>query len=317
MKFKHTFQVFIDNFATTYKLLLYKLIVTLVTVGLCCAIILPILSNITGTAEYISLRDSVIALWNSFINLETNLRHDRLTACRSALDTFLTMLGTKTGTFVLCAVLLLVVYLINRFLSGIGTYTTGSLINDRMALRTNSAFIYTMTKNLGKASLFSVIYVPVCFAYDLVCALICFGIFTISPLLIKIFALAVLLIVFSALKNTFVCDWLPSIIHGKMTNGQAISYAISRTGKKTAHIFSNLLVIQVIIVALNMAAFLLTFGAGLLITLPASYIILNCFQFVNYYDGNAIRYFLDENTIVGPERDRPLTREEFFRGEEE
>lgn len=317
MKFKHTFQVFIDNFSTTYKLLLYKLIVTLITVGLCCAIILPTLSNITDTGEYIALKDAAIELWNSLINLDTNLLHGNLFALREALDTFLEMLGTKTGDFALCATLLVVVYLINRFLSGIGTYTTGSLINDRMALRTNSAFIYTMTKNLAKSSLFSVIYVPVCFVYDLICALICFGIVTVSPMLIKIFALTTLLILFAALKNTFVCDWLPSIIHGKMSNKEAIIYAVSRTGKKTAFIFSNLLIIQLIIVAMNVAAFILTFGAGLLITLPASYIILNCFQFVNYYDGNSIRYFLDENTIIGPERDRPLTREEFFRGEEE
>lgn len=317
MKFKHTFQVFIDNFSTTYKLLLYKLIVSLITVGLCCAIIIPTLSHITDTSEYLALKDAIIDLWNSLINLDTNMLHGNLLACKEAFDQFLRMLGTKTGDFALCASLLTVVYLINRFLSAIGTYTTGSLINDRMALRTNSAFIYTMTKNLGKSSLFGVIYVPICFAYDLICVLICWGIVIISPMLIKIFALSTLVIVFSALKNTFVCDWLPSIIHGKMTNREAIVYSLSRTGKNTAYIFSNLLIIQLIIFGINVAAFLLTFGAGLLITLPASYIVLNCFQFVNYYDGNGIRYFLDENTIIGPEREKPLTREEFFRGEDD
>ena len=49
-------------------------------------------------------------------------------------------------------------------------------------------------------------------------------------------------------------------------------------------------------------------------TIPSSYVILICFEFVNYYDREEIRYFVDKNTIIKPEKERALSREEFFRG---
>ncbi len=80
---------------------------------------------------------------------------------------------------------------------------------------------------------------------------------------------------------------------------------------------SNFIVIILIILGLNVAALLCTLGVGLLITIPASYLILICFQLVNYYDREQIKYFVDKNTIIKPEKERAVTREEFFRGEED
>ena len=68
---------------------------------------------------------------------------------------------------------------------------------------------------------------------------------------------------------------------------------------------------------LNVAALLCTLGVGLLITVPASFLILISFEFVNYYDREEIKYFIDKNTIVKPAKERALTREEFFRGEDD
>ena len=249
MKFKHTFSVFLDNFSTNYKLLVYGLIVLAVTAGLSCAILIPLLGSITGTAEYAALELAFSDMWQAVINLETGNLHNLLLGIQDALDSFIAMLGTKTGLFALCAVLLIIVYLINRFLSAIGAYTMGCVVNDKMALRANSSFLYSMTKNLGKASRFSLIYVPVCFVYDFICTAICILVMSVSPMLIKFFSFTVLLILFTAIKNTLICDWLPAVVHGKMPNGKALKFALSRKGKNTAYIFSNLLIIELIVVA--------------------------------------------------------------------
>ena len=64
-------------------------------------------------------------------------------------------------------------------------------------------------------------------------------------------------------------------------------------------------------------AVLLTLGAGLFLTLPSSYLIVICFEFVNYCDNNDVKYFMDKNTIVKPEREPKMTRERFFKGDDE
>ena len=63
------------------------------------------------------------------------------------------------------------------------------------------------------------------------------------------------------------------------------------------------------------AAVFLTFGAGLLITIPASYLILICMEFVNYCDGNEIKYFIDKHTIIKPDQEKETSREQFLKGE--
>ena len=79
---------------------------------------------------------------------------------------------------------------------------------------------------------------------------------------------------------------------------------------------SNFSVIVILVFALNMAALVLTLGVGLLLSVPSSYAIIICFELVNYYDREEIKYSVDKNTIIAPARERTLSREEFFRGDD-
>ncbi len=321
MKFKHTFHVFVDNFSLIYKHLLYGIIVVAIGVGLSCAVILPTINNIMGTAQYSSLTESIEALWADVSNLNTELLHDDLTVFRTAIKDFLRMLGTdKAGILWLCFALLIVVYLIFKFLIGLGNYTTGALINDKMTLQANSPFIVTMIKNLGKASLYNAIYVPVSFVFDVLSTVFIWALFfrwlRFIPILAKIFLFTTLLIGLITVKMTFTVNWLPSLIHGKQNNRKAIANNFLRSGNGIASVFSNFLVIIFVILGLNVAAIMFTFGAGLLITVPASFVMLISFEFVTYYDANGLKYFISGGVVVGPKKETPPTIEEFFKGEE-
>jgi hypothetical protein len=194
------------------------------------------------------------------------------------------------------------------------------MLNDKIALQANSPFIGTLVKNLGKASLYNLIYVPLSLIYDLACIaivyLLFFKVFAFIPLIFEVFLFVTVIVGLITLKMTYTTDWLPSLVHGKKNNRQAIAYSFSRKNKHTAGVFSNFLVLILIIFAANSAAVLLTFGAGLIITLPASYLLIISFEFINYCDTNDLRYFLDKNTVVKPEKEHTPTREEFFRGEQ-
>ena len=80
---------------------------------------------------------------------------------------------------------------------------------------------------------------------------------------------------------------------------------------------SNSLVLKLIVFGLNVAAGLFTFGAGLLLTIPASSLILSAYCFVNYSDRNKQKYFVDEYTVIGPKKETPVSREEFFKGDDQ
>jgi hypothetical protein len=301
-------------------MLLYRVIIVLFFICIDTAIIYPFIARITDAEQFSNLMSIVKQIGEAFAKLEITTIENLLPTLASSLNEFLSYLVSKTSDLVWTAILLFVVYFIQKFLLGLSHYNVAALINDKMALRANSPFIGTSIKNLGKASLYNIIYVPLSILYDIVCIIAVYSLFfkglTFIPLLLKVFLFVTVIVLLITIKMTFTCDWLPSLISGKTNNRKAIAYSFSRKNKKTSHVFSNFLVIVLLILAANVAAFFCTFGAGVLITVPASYIFLISFEFVNYYDDNNLRYFTDKNTIIKPDKEHVPTREEFFKGEE-
>ena len=322
MKFKHSFNVFIDNFAVTYKVLLYRLVILLLCACLYTAVIFPFMSRISDTTQVAALSEAFAEFGRAFANLEFETMQSSWSSIRSAFAELFEMLGNMVGSVVLTVVIVVLVYLVQRFLLGLGNYTAGAMINDKMAMRADSPFIGTLIKNLAKAALYNVIYVPVSAAYDLaIFALtgsIFYGLFNAgTPLLLLIIFFSTAVAFLFTIKMTFTSDWLPALVYGKANNRGAIAYSFNykAQGKSFSNVLANYVILVLTVYALNTAALFLTFGAGLFITLPASYVILICFEFVNYCDNNEIKYFMDKNTVVKPDREPVMTKERFFKGD--
>lgn len=322
MKFKHAFNVFIDNFSVTYKQLLYRLIILAVSLAVCFAGVYPFIKEFLNSDSF----NSIISDTREFIN---NLLGGNVEALKGisekiagAYSDFINLLYEKTGRLVLCGFILLVIILVARWFTGLGNYAAAAVINDKMAMRTSSPFLGSMIRNLKQASLYSLIYVPLTCIYDLGTAVLAFFlvyllVYGFLPLILGIFLFVLLIILAISIKMTFVNDWMPALIRGKAKQGEAIKYTFSRKNKRTFNVMSNYVVLTLLSFAVNAAALFLTFGVGMLITVPASYLVVCSFQLVSYYEREQIRYSIDDNTIIKPKQNHTLTREEFFRGEDD
>ena len=69
-------------------------------------------------------------------------------------------------------------------------------------------------------------------------------------------------------------------------------------------LFSTYLVTALLILCVNVLFAFASFGAALLITVPMSYIILICIQFIGYYTYAKKKYFLGEDQIVAPKNEK-------------
>ena len=318
MKFKHSLQILIDNFSITYKQLLYKLIIALITVGLSMAILIPLGKMFTDLAEFKSLVDGVKNFFNNLIEGNTDELVNIKEMLESALDSVNALIKSHTAIIALSIAGIILIRLIGSFFSSLGNYAAAAVINDKMALRAKSPFFITLFKNLKEASLYSLMYVPLSFLYDVACvALMYFIVFELLifvPFIIQLFIFATTIVFAIAVKLTFASDWLPALIRGKMKPLEAFAYTFKRKGKKTFNVLSNFVVLVLIIFALNVFAVVFTFGVGALITIPSSYVVLNSFQLVNYYDREELKYFIDKNTIIKPEKEEVISREDFFKG---
>lgn len=322
MKFKHTLQILIDNFSVTYKQLLYRLLITLLTFGLSFAILYPIGKMFTGLPEIRSLWDSIKAFFSKLIEgdidelREINIR-DKVEV---ALDSVSALIKSHTTVIALGIVGIIAIRFISMFFSSLGNFAAAAVINDKMALRAESPFTITLLRNLKSASLYSIMYVPLSFLYDVTCVtlmyFVVFKLLIFMPLLLQIFLFVTAIVFAITVKLTFASDWLPAIIRGKKKPLEAFAYTFSRKNKRTFNVLSNFVILVLIIFAFNVFAIIFTFGVGALITIPASYVVLNCFQLVNYYDREELKYFLDKKTIIKPEKEETITREQFFKGDE-
>ena len=322
MKFKHTFHVFVDNFSVTYKQLLYRLVVGLIAALLTSLIVYEFAIQFINS-------ESFTTLWTGSQDFVKKLLYGEMgelasisEKVRKAYDELWVLLSTKMPELIVSALLILLVNIVAKWFGGLGNYATGAVINDKMTLHADLPFFSTLIRNLKEAAIYNAIYAPLSVLYDiavsvgmlfLTYALVTSGL----PIIFGIFLFALVIVTSITVKMTFTTDWLPAIIRGKKKQGEAFKYAFSRKGKQTLNVMSNFAVLVLIILGLNVAALFLTFGVGLLITIPASYVIIVTFELVNYYDREEIKYFIDKNSIVKPEKEPVLSREKFFTDEEE
>lgn len=322
MKFRHTFHVFIDNFAVTYKQLLYRIVIAVIAIALYAAIITPFIHALTGSPDYTSLMHGIKAFLQNLVEgkpTELGLATEQI---KEAFEALIRLVTENRANIVWGIVGVVAVYLVEKFFAGLGNYATAAVINDRMALRADSPFMVTLIRNLKKASLYNLMYVPLSFVYDALCCiilyLIVFKLFALLPFInifVQIFLFLTFVVIAVAFKMVFTTDWLPSLIRGKMSQKKAFLYTFNRRRKNTFNVLSNFLVLIIIIFTINVGGIIFTLGVAGLLTIPSSYVILLCFEFVNYYEREELKYFIDKKTIIKPEKEEVPTREEFFRGE--
>ncbi len=322
MKFKHAFNVLIDNFSLTYKQLLYRLIILGIAFTICYVGIYPFIKELLDSQSFNSLIGGIKSFINNLLSGKVEELHDVSNKVAAAYTDFINLLYEKTSQLVLSGLLLFLVYVVGRWFSSLGNYAAAAVINDKMAMRTSSHFFGTLIRNLKQASLFSLIYVPLTCLYDLGTAALAFLlvyllVYGFLPVIWGIFLFILLIILAVSVKMTFVNDWMPALIRGKARQREAIKYTFSRKNKRTFNVMSNYVVLTLLILAVNVVALFFTLGVGMLLTVPASYLLLSCFQLVSYYEREEIRYSTDDHTIIKPNKKRILTREEFFRGEDD
>jgi hypothetical protein len=286
------------------------------------AIITPYVQSIFDYSNLNELFHSI----GSFISILLQGNSEALTNVYeqiiSTWEKTLAFFSLNVGKTTIIILSLLLIGLVKQFLGGIGNYTATAVVNDNMALQAKSPFFSTLVKNLGRASLYSLIYVPLSAIYDIAFFTLGFYIFFVwmafvtfpysilLPLLFTVYSVLVI-----ATKMTFTGNWLPALVVGKCNNRKAMRYTFSPKNKLLGSNFLQYVVLVILIFAANMAAIWLTFGAGLLLTVPSSYLILIAFQLVNYCDTNNIKYFIDRDTIVKPAKEKVRSRQDFFKGE--
>lgn len=282
-------------------MLLYKLVVTVIFAALSAALVVPNLVTIFESSqwqEFISQLKSFVKAVAGGDTVYLASFQEGFTGDNGAVKNLLAFLKDMLPSLVWAMIGVAFFYLLKRVADTLCHYTVGGMLNDRMSTYAETPFSGAFVKNLGKAFTYAIVYVPLMFLYNAAMIALCYFLFFYllrllsSQILLSLFLTVTFIVLAEALKMTLTGFWLPSMT----TGGENIGSAMRSRGKinrmQFKKIFSVYVVSVYLIILVNVAGAIATIGSMLLLTIPASYYLLICVQYVNYYTVTGRRYFL-------------------------
>lgn len=291
-----------DNFHLVYKMLIYKLVIALLTISIALSFIIPGFSYIFTSSELVNFGTTIQQFFTSLFTGDETIIAAYEGNIAAAFRALVDLVFSKPSNLIGVIVGILLTYILTRFLDAVGHFSFGAMLNDKMSSYADISFFASLTKNLGRGSAYAICYSLICFVYDALniylCYLIFFNVITAANLLLALFLAAVTISVMQALKMTYLYGWLPAMITDNLSSAKAFAYSFKVKTAQKARIFSNYLVAEFIILTINITFGICTLGAALFVTVPASFLLYLCMQFVNYYTLEGKKYFVNHYKIA-------------------
>ncbi len=313
MLFRNGIRLLMENFKNVYKILLYKLVVGLVAGALCAVMILPQILDLVNSAPMQDLISGTQSFFTALMSAnaeQLSVIKEQIFGDNGALHRFADLLLSRTTGIVLATIGCVVVYLLKRFIDTLCYFAVGGVLNDRMSTYAETPLATAYVKNIGKACLYALVYVPVAFVIESIALVLCYLAIRFVSILGALFLSVTVIVLAQALKFTFTGRWMPAMIADGSRLRDSLRYADKTERKQRAKMFSTYLVSVYGVVIVNVIAALCTFGSALIITIPVSYFLFICEQFTHYYTIKGKKYFITYERIASnPDRG---DREHFF-----
>ncbi len=307
MRFTNTLRLLMENFKQVLRLFLSKVITMVVVIALCAVFVVPELMEIIKNPVTQELVEDFKNIFLSLIDHELgqNPSHfiDKIFEPGGTLSQFAKLLLSMSLELTLVSIGCVLVYLIKCFVDEVIHFTVGSMVNDKMATYAETPFSTAFVANLGKASNYAWLYTIVTFVTDMITLLIIFVFLRFMPILLALFLGMTLIVGVQALKMTLTSAWMPAMTTDGEKLKEALRYKDSHEKKYFTRAFILYTILLYVVIIVNVVAALCTFGSALLITIPTSYLLFICAQYVNYYTMKGKKYFITyENIATNPDR---------------
>lgn len=309
MRFRNAIHITIDNFSNVFKLLLYSVLTGAVFMSLSYLIFRHGLDGIISGNPTKAIAELIRGFFNAIVTGDSVwIRETFQQSFGEVFDEFKQLIRSSSGAIAGTIVGISIMYLLSRFVNGLGRIAVAGVMNDRMSTFSRTHFASSYFKNVAKGALYQTMYVPLVFVYDVIMLLFCWFCFFEIPALLSLdgwisVTLSLMFTItavacFEALKMTLISAWIPALIADDKKVSRAFGQSLCAK-KHFGRRFAGFLVAIYLVIVVNVLFALCTFGSTLLITLPLSFLFLLALQFVQYYEDNSKKYFISSTNITG------------------
>ena len=297
MFYKNSLKLIASNFSVVWKHLVYILLVGILSVGLIFAFAGPSVECLRQSGWF----DTATSLISTIYTEPTNM----VATIREIVSTFFTVLqGNFSIIWFSIIGLVFTGYLIPTFLLGIGYYNLTSITHKQLTSLLSVGYTQNLVSTFGSATKYSLVRLVFKLIFDffkLFFVIMLFGFSdSIWTSLLCLSILSALLILITSLEITFFSGFSPLMVDKGGNPFKCLLKSIACVFKKFEKVFSNSIILTLTCVLVNVFIGLYTAFSGLLITIPATNVLIAYFGNVVYLTCLGQRYYLSPSIIVNP-----------------
>lgn len=302
MIYKNSIKILFSNFDIVWKNILYYILVFLITGGLCYICINPIY-------KLLSAGGLVTDFLNVYSDFVSNLNLTALfTSINTLFEKLTDILQNNLSHVWINFVGIGTTLLFFKFiLSNLTIMPSCNSLHYYMGSMNKHGYYLSFGETFGRNFRF----VLVNFLVMLPLRVLYLGIFILCLKLFKISfvmsIMAIIIIIFGfvllfSLKYSIFAGWAPTMCVMNYGVFKSLKVSIKNAFRIFPKVFSNSIGIVITIILSNVLIGTFTFLVGLVLTIPASYLLYSIFGMVVVYEGQGMRYYVDVYNVITPKK---------------
>lgn len=298
MIFKNSVKLLISNFSTVWKILLYKIIVVVVTIGLFCVS----LGYLNTLPLFRTFSDSLISFFTTcsfFSSLSTTLN-----SCYYVLQLFVQFIEEFVLIFpFLVAYLVLLFFFLLPYLWHLSDIPTSETLFGFMTSQAKFGFTSSFIRNILVSNNYSWTFTILILPFNVIFMCLIAGFVTLAKfggivLLLVPFLILLLCLAYYSLRTALLSGWASAITTTNSNTFSGLQKCFSAISRRFLKVFSTSLVYVFLFITLFAVAGFL----GLAIMLPLYSFIVAILGMVIFFENQGMRYYVDIDTIINPKR---------------
>ncbi len=297
MSYKNSVKLLTSNFSLVWKQLLYMLVTSLAIIGIVYGVAHPIITTLRA--------EGVLADFSAFFEKIYTSPKDVFSTLSNSVNHLSEVLSHNIGNLwvsMLFTVLFGVV--INSILKNISLFNISNIMYMKMTSFTQVGYFQSLVSTSLVGLRFSLAKFVLKIPISSIKILILYGFFSLvsTPLsvVLGLFIVILLLTLITTFELTIFSAMAGELLSKKGLAFKAFFSGCTHVFKKFWRIFSNSIITILTLMLVNLFLGIFTFGAALLVTLPASYVFVAIFELANYFGARKERYYISNSIIVTP-----------------
>lgn len=301
MKYKNSIKIALSNFNIVWKSMLYFLLVTL---GLGAALYLTIMP------VYNLLRSSgftmeVVDVYTKFLT-SLNLTNLLLSIKELGIELVAILTANISSIWFSFVLVALIFGFFTAILHNLSILPMCNSLNYYMGSINSYGFFSSFQDTFGKSLKITLIQYLVSLPVDILIGAIfifSFRLFNASWWVISFlapFLIMLILILLLSLKcSLFIC-WIPTMVTMNYSVWRSLGLSLKTSFKHYGRTLAISVGFVLTLIPLNLFLGLFTFGVGLLVSIPTSFLLYSAFGMVTTFEGLGMRYYVDVYNVVTP-----------------